>query len=120
MAFLQGNTYMLPVEITNCAGEVLTPDDDIQKVQIIIGGLEKYYSEDGDVQYDDDNRCFVVPLTEEETFAMKGLVKWQVRVLYADGHIDGTEPTTENVYSSITTTRLTEQGQDNQEEGEND
>ena len=106
MAFLQGNTYMLPVEVTNCAGEVITPDD-VDKVQFVIGKLEKYYAEDGVVQYDDDNKVFLIPLTEEETFAMKGTIKWQVRVLYPDGSIDGTEPTAENVYASITTTRLT-------------
>lgn len=105
MALLQGNTYILPIEVTNCAGEVLT-DQDIEKAQFVIGNVEKFYGEDGTVEFDDENNVFLVPLTEEETFAMKGMIKWQVRVVYPNGTIEGTEPTTENVYSSITTTRL--------------
>jgi len=106
MALLQGNTYYLPIEITNCDDEVLTAND-IVKAQFVVGNVEKFYGDGGTVGFDDENNVFLIPLTEEETFAMKGMIKWQVRVVYNDGTIEGTVPTTENVYLSITTTRLT-------------
>lgn len=110
MALLQGNTYGLPIKIKTCCGGVVTADD-VNRVQFIIGDLEKFYGDndtDG-VTYDASRECFVVPLTERETFAMSGTVQWQVRVQYKSGNIDGSIVKREDVKSSITTTELTEE-----------
>ena len=122
MAFLQGNTYQLPIQIKTPNKQIVTPNDVI-KVQFVFGELEKFYGEDGVVTFDNERNCFIIPLTEEETFAMSKSVSWQVRVLYVDGNIDGSSPRIENIKDSITQTRLTpsetqEQNEEEQQEGE--
>lgn len=113
MVFLKGNTYGLPVQLFNSAGVVLGAND-VAVVQFVFGKTEKFYgTEDGTVTYDENQQAFIVPLTQEETFAFSGSIKWQVRVIYGDGAVDGTVPKAENVLESITKTVLevpTEEG----------
>ena len=108
MAFLQGSTYELPIQIKDPTGKIITPED-VTKVQFVFDSIEKFYSEDGDVTFDSETQSFIVPLTEDETFAMNGSIKWQIRVLYVSGAIDGSKAKIENVYQSITRTKLTPQ-----------
>ena len=105
MAFLQGNTYLLPVQILDCDDNVILGGQ-VEKGVFTFGDLDKFYGENGDVLWNEDIKSFVVPLTEEETFEFKGLVKYQGRVLMKDGSVNGSVPTTEYVYDSINTTRL--------------
>ena len=117
MALLQGNTYELPIKVKTCSGNVVTADD-VSKVQFVFGNLEKFYGEnetDG-VTFDAERECFVVPLTEDETFAMGGTIQYQVRVQYNTGAIDGSCVKRADVKSSITTTRLTESEEPNDNE----
>ena len=117
MALLQGNTYEIPIQIKDSNGEIVTPND-VNRVQFIFGDLEKFYEDGGVVTFDNETNCFVIPLTEEETFAMSGNIKWQVRVLYITNQIDGTKPKTENIYESITTTELTPQEEQQEEQAQ--
>ena len=98
MSLLQGNTYSLPIQIGNPDGSPIDIQD-IQKAQFVIGKVEKFYdgTEEGTVTYDAQTGSFLVPLTEEETFGMGNSVKWQVRILFANGKVDGTAPVAENV-----------------------
>ncbi len=116
MAFLQGNTYQLPIQVKSDNGTIITPND-VNKVQFIFGDLEKFYGDGGVVTFDNEINCFIIPLTEEETFAMSGNIRWQVRVLYITNQIDGTKPKIENVYESITTTELTPQEEQEEQQG---
>ena len=105
MEFLEGNTYELGVKLKDCRGAVVSASI-VETVQIVVNGVEYYYGDGGVVRYDEERHVFVVPLTEEETFAMKGVVQWQARVKFSDGTIRGTRPRREYVYDSITRTRL--------------
>lgn len=100
MALLQGNTYKLPVKI-----EQITNDNigTVLRGKFTFDDLVKWYgNEEGDiVVWDDVRECFIVPLTQEETFAMNRSLTWQARFKFNDGQVDGTRPKTENVYNSI-------------------
>lgn len=109
MGLLQGNTYKLEIPLQDSEGNVVD-NTFIKKAQFAFGKHIKHYCSDGggDVSYDKEKQCFIVPLTEEETFEMRQLISWQVRVLYTNGEIDGTEPRTERVSDSIITSKLGE------------
>lgn len=109
MSLLQGNTYKLEIPLNDPEGNVIN-NNFIKRAQFAFGDYIKYYDSDGsgEVSYDTEKQCYIVPLTEEETFAMRQLVTWQVRVLYINGEIDGTQPITERVSDSIITVRLGE------------
>lgn len=106
MSLLQGNTYSLPIKISNPDGTSINVED-IDKAQFVIGKVEKFYGEGGVVTYDEGSQSFLIPLTEEETFGFGSSVKWQVRILFKNGKVDGTAPIAENVKESITRTILT-------------
>lgn len=104
--FLQGNSYSLPIQITDSNGKVIT-NSDIIDASFTIGRITKDYKNDGsgEVKFDYTTGNFIVPLTQEETFDLsKGLVPWQARFLFANGVVDGTEPKYESVIGSINTT----------------
>ena len=101
MSLLQGNTYLLPIKINDI------DISQVQKAQFIVGKVEKFYGNGGSVTYDEDSQAFLVPLTEEETFGWGSFVKWQARILFTNGEVDGTRPMAEDVIESITKTTLT-------------
>lgn len=120
MAFLQGNTYELEVQVRTAEGEIVEAGD-VESVQFVLGKVEKYYGgAEGTVEYDDDRQVFLVPLTQQETFAFSGSIKWQVRVMYKDGSVDGTVPKAENVLGSITKTVLEMGSKQEEQEQEED
>ena len=111
MAILQGSGYELPIMITDSEGRVIT-DADVVAGSFTFGELEKEYGEGGEVYFDSDKEMWILPLSEEETFAMNKTVEWQARFLMANGKPDGTIPKSENVYESINKRRFTGGGED--------
>lgn len=110
MNILQGSGYELPLYLTDLKGKVITPDM-VSEGAFSFGDLEKLYGEkygeQSVVYFDPTTNHWIVPLSEEETFAMQNKVTWQVRFLFANGIPDGTVPKTENVYKSINKRRFT-------------
>ena len=109
MALLQGCSYMLPVVIRSSKGEVITADM-VERASFTFADITKLYGEGGEVLFDYDRGAWVVPLSEEETFALRGLIKWQARFLFINGSVDGTNPKSEEVSGSIDKTRLSAGG----------
>lgn len=107
MEMMRGNTYRVAVRVRDCAGRVVGGDG-VAEVQFVLGGAEKFYRADGsgEAEWDAENGVYLVELSEEETFAMKGVVKWQVRVKFDGGEIKGSRAKSEYVYDCITETRL--------------
>lgn len=101
---LQGNTYKLPVQLEDINGNVINSDL-VQEIVVTLGNLEKQYTK-GDFYFDEEKGCWVIPLTEQETFKLNRSVKWQLRVLFKDGTIDGTEPKMISIIDSINKTIL--------------
>lgn len=105
MAILQGNTYLLPVQVLDCDGAVIHVDQ-VEKGEFTFGDLVKLYGDNGDVSWDEALQAFIVPLTENETFAFKGVVAYQGRLLLKNGSVSGSVPTNEYIYESIGKTIL--------------
>ena len=101
MIILQGNTYLLPIQVGDCNDNVITADR-VTKGQFIFGKYEKFYGEEGEVQWSDELQSFLFPLTEQETFELNGVIKYQARLLLNDGSVSGSVPENYYVYESIT------------------
>lgn len=83
---MQGDAYMLGINILNNAGMPVTPAD-VADVEITIGHLKKKYSA---VELSFNNGIWMFPLTQKETFGcMPASPKAQVRIKWANGVIEG-------------------------------
>lgn len=94
MIISEGNTYKLEIPLTK-NGE----DIDINEVSIVefmFNDLRKYYGTidgvTGDVTYDNNEKQFIVPLSQEETFNLKGNshIKYQARVKFTNDEVQNT------------------------------
>lgn len=104
--FLQGSSYNLPIQIKDLKGKIIT-NADVTEASFTIGNITKDYKNDGtgEVEFDYVENSWIIPLTQEETFALqKGLVQWQARFIFNNGLVDGTKPKSENVFESINKT----------------
>lgn len=85
---MQGDSYMLGIQILNNAGNPVTVDD-ITDVEITIGHLEKSYRK-LELLYDEGLHQWLFPLSQQETFGYwPSSVKAQVRVVWSNGIIEG-------------------------------
>lgn len=83
---MQGDAYLLGINILNNAGLPVTPVD-IDDVEITIGHIKKKYS-DAALSYRDG--LWLFPLSQKETFGfMPAAPKAQVRIKWANGVIEG-------------------------------
>lgn len=87
---MQGDSYGLLIDIVKEAdGTAVTPDD-IADVEITLGFLTKRYSK-GELIFDEGSQKWVFPIEQEESFRLPpSRLKWQVRVKYKNGGIEGT------------------------------
>ena len=100
MAMLQGNSYELPIKISDRCGKVV--DDTMVKSGVFsFGGIEKVFGEGGEVWFDSERECWVMPLSESETMELAKSVRWQAKFLLNNGLAKGTLPKSEYVYDSI-------------------
>lgn len=111
MSFLQGNTYLKPIQVLDDNGKVIKADK-VVKGEFSIGDIYKYYGDGGDVQWNLQENAFIVPLTEEDTFSLKPdtTSEVQVRLLLDDGSVSGSLIEKHYVYRTKSKTRLTESG----------
>lgn len=85
---MQGDSYMLGIEILNNAGNPVTVDD-VTDIEITIGHLIKSYRK-LELLYDESMHLWLFPLSQQETFGYwPSQVKAQVRVFWANGIIEG-------------------------------
>ena len=83
---MQGDAYLLGINILNNAGIPVTPAD-VADVEITIGHLKKKYSA---AELSFNNGVWMFPLTQKETFGcMPASPKAQVRIKWANGVIEG-------------------------------
>ena len=84
----QGDAYGIPLEI-QLNGETLS-DADVEKVEVFVGdGIRKLYP--GQITYSPEISCFVVPVTQEETFTLpeNERIRVDVRVQFPGGMVLG-------------------------------
>jgi hypothetical protein len=89
----QGDAYAVPVSIT-VDGETVTAESLglIDTVEFMVGeGIRKVYP--GDVTFDYENSVFLVPVTQDETFALEDgdRISFDVRVGFVGGDVIGTK-----------------------------
>ena len=89
----QGDAYALPVQLT-VDGETVTSAalDMIHSVEFMVGeSIRRTYPED--VTFDGESSLFLVPVTQEETFALDEgeTICFDVRVRFAGGDVAGTK-----------------------------
>lgn len=83
---MQGDACYLAIRIRNNAGENVTKWD-VQDVEITIGHLTKTYKAEQVVFY---NGLWLFPMNQEESFTYRaGPVKAQVRIVWANGVVEG-------------------------------
>ena len=83
---MQGDSYNLGIRILNNAGNPVTPED-IRDLEITIGQLSKTYL---GAQVTFSEGMWLFPLSQKETFGyLPSAVKAQVRILWANGVIEG-------------------------------
>ena len=101
---MQGDSYGLTIDVLNADDEAVTPDD-VSDVEVTIGNLRKTYAS-GDHDYEVWTRWGVSPelfcAGKEETFKFPAArVKAQVRVVWANGDVEGTVLDPINVRESM-------------------
>ena len=111
MAMLQGSSYELPIKINGCGGKVVD-DTMVERASFSVGSIEKRYGEDGEVWFNNESKCWIIPLSEAETMELDKTVKWQARFLLKNGAVKGTIPKSELVYASINKVQLSGVGED--------
>ena len=83
---MQGDSYGLMIEIKKEDGTLVTSED-VTNVEISIGHLRKTFA-DGEIAYSGGH--WVFPFSQEETFNFPvSKVKAQVRVVWANGVVEG-------------------------------
>lgn len=90
MILTQGSTYKLNVPLTKDGTNI-----DIELVDIVefmFQDIRKLYGSDGDVTYDNDNKVFIIPLSQKETFQLneEGRISYQARIKYKTGEVKAT------------------------------
>ena len=95
---MQGDSYGLKINILNSDKVAVTPDD-VTDVEVTVGTLRKTYSDNQVIFYDGK---WIFPVTQEETFKLPAArVKAQVRVVWANGEVEGVSLGLINVLESI-------------------
>ena len=85
---MQGDAYMLGIEVLNNAGNPVTPND-VTDVEITIGHLTKRYRK-LELLYDEGMHLWLFPLSQKETFGYwPSQLKSQIRVFWTNGIIEG-------------------------------
>lgn len=90
MILTQGSTYKLNVPLTKDGTNI-----DIELVDIVefmFQDIRKLYGSNGDVTYDNENKVFVIPLSQDETFKLSGesQIEYQARIKYKNGEVKAT------------------------------
>lgn len=85
----QGDAVSVPVNL-ELNGEA-TDLAEIEQVEFFIGGYRKLYP--GEVSYDETEKCFYVPVTQEETFLWpeNTSITIDARIKFHGGNVQGAE-----------------------------
>ena len=99
---MQGDQYSVTINVRLNDEDI--DIDTVDSIQFQLGDLVKYYHADGSGQitYDNENKWFVFPFTEEESFNFNGPVSTQIRIKSIDGSIIGQQGETINLIYSNT------------------
>ncbi|MBQ4140039.1 MAG: hypothetical protein IJD70_01775 [Clostridia bacterium] len=84
---MRGDAYNLPISISTDIGNANA--ESFKEVEVCIGnGIRKTLSS-GEIKFDSERSLFLVPLTQKETFSLRGRARVNVRCKYASGDVIG-------------------------------
>ena len=98
MIFQEGDTYVLQIPLTENGEDINI--NNVSLVEFMFDNIRKIYGTyikgqqtiTGDVTYNSEEKCFEVPLSQEETFLLKenNIIKYQARVKFTDNSVKST------------------------------
>jgi hypothetical protein len=84
---MKGDAYRIPINIETAEGAA-TPES-FADVEVCIGRSVRKTLSAGEITYDTERALFLVPLTQEETFALGMRSRINIRCKYAGGDVVG-------------------------------
>lgn len=88
VTMMAGDAFGLPIEIS--LEDRIATAGDFEEVEVFVGCVCKTAS-DGDVVYDEESEAFIVSLSQEDTYRLRGKNSVQTRVKFANGDVLGEE-----------------------------
>ena len=85
---MAGDAYSIPVRVT-LNGEAVTRES-FEDVEVCIGKVRKTVS-DKSIDFDDERKLFLVPLSQEETFSLCGRSRINLRCKFFGGNVIGVD-----------------------------
>jgi len=86
---MKGDAYSLPIAIETSDGTASR--ETFEEIEVSIGHNIRKTLSSGEIGFDSERNLFLVPLTQEETFALKGRTKVNVRCKYVGGNVIGAD-----------------------------
>ncbi len=86
---MRGDSYSLPISIETTAG--VANADVFEEVEVCIGNEIRKTLSSGEITFDSERSLFLVPLTQEETFGLRGRARVNVRCKYHGGDVVGVD-----------------------------
>ena len=83
---MSGDSYRLPIVIETSAGPA--DPDTFSEIEFYIGNVRKTKC-DGDIGYDQVRGVFLVDLSQEDTFRLRGRSKMHLRCKFPGGDVIG-------------------------------
>ena len=84
---LKGDAYRIPISIETAEGAA-TPES-FADVEVCIGRSVRKTLSEGEITYDTERALFLIPITQEETFALGMRSRINIRCKYAGGDVVG-------------------------------
>jgi hypothetical protein len=84
---MKGDAYRIPINIETAEGAA-TPES-FADVEVCIGRSVRKTLSAGEITYDTERALFLVPITQEETFALGMRSRINIRCKYAGGNVVG-------------------------------
>lgn len=86
---MKGDAYNLPISIETADGTAT--QETFEEIEVSIGNSIRKTLSSGEIGFDSERNLFLIPLTQEETFALKGRAKVNVRCKYIGGNVIGAD-----------------------------
>ena len=83
---MSGDSYRLPIVIETSSGNA--DAESFAEIEFCIGNVRKTKS-GGDIEYDSERGVFLVDLTQEDTFRLRGRSKMHLRCKFYGGDVIG-------------------------------
>ena len=86
---MKGDAYSLPISIQTDSGTATA--ESFEEVEVCVGTDIRKTLSSGEIRFDSERSLFLVPITQEETFALGGRAKVNIRCKYHSGDVVGVD-----------------------------